>query len=51
MVSTLVLLSLAVSTPQRADGHLPFIEDDFTRARAEARARQVPVFVDVWAPW
>ena len=30
---------------------LPIIQDDYPRARAEARARQVPLFVDVWAPW
>lgn len=30
---------------------LPFIEDDAARAFAEARQRQVPVFVEVWAPW
>jgi hypothetical protein len=27
------------------------IEDDYPRALAEARARQVPIVVDVWAPW
>lgn len=28
-----------------------FIEDDYGRALAEARARGVPLFVDAWAPW
>ena len=28
-----------------------FIEDDYDRARADARARGVPLVVDVWAPW
>jgi thioredoxin-like negative regulator of GroEL len=28
-----------------------FIEDDYARARSEARARGVPLFVDTWAPW
>ncbi|HET7250168.1 MAG TPA: hypothetical protein VFI79_10005 [Gemmatimonadales bacterium] len=32
-------------------GPLPFISDDVARARAEAKARHVPMFVDVWAPW
>jgi hypothetical protein len=27
------------------------IEDDYDRARAAARARGVPLVVDVWAPW
>lgn len=30
---------------------LPFIEDDYERARAEAERRGVPLFVDVWASW
>ncbi len=30
---------------------LPFIEDDYPRALAEARRRKVPLFVDAWAPW
>lgn len=30
---------------------LPFIEDDYARALAEARARDVPLVVEAWAPW
>jgi hypothetical protein len=30
---------------------LPFIHDDYSRALAQARARQVPIFVESWAPW
>jgi thioredoxin-like negative regulator of GroEL len=30
---------------------LPFIEDDYSRALAEAKTKGVPLFVDVWAPW
>jgi hypothetical protein len=51
MLSTLVLFSLTASTLQATAEPLPFISDDFTRAQSEARARHVPVFVDVWAPW
>jgi hypothetical protein len=32
-------------------GPLPFIEDDAPRAFALARARNLPLFVDAWAPW
>jgi thiol-disulfide isomerase/thioredoxin len=28
-----------------------FLEDDYARARAEARAKGLPLFVDAWAPW
>ncbi len=27
------------------------IEDDWARALAAAKARRVPIVVDVWAPW
>jgi hypothetical protein len=30
---------------------LPFIQDDYPRALAEARARKVPLFIEAWAPW
>ncbi len=30
---------------------LPFIEDDFPKALAEARAKNVPIFIEAWAPW
>jgi hypothetical protein len=30
---------------------LPWSEDDYMRAVAEAKARQLPLFVESWAPW
>jgi hypothetical protein len=30
---------------------LPFIEDDYPAALAQARERGLPVFVEAWAPW
>ncbi len=30
---------------------VPFMDDSYTRAVAEARARNVPIFVEAWAPW
>jgi hypothetical protein len=30
---------------------LPFIDDDYTRALAEARSRDLPLFIEAWAPW
>ena len=35
----------------RTSAQLPFIADDYDRARAEATARHLPLFVEVWAPW
>ena len=30
---------------------LPFIQNDYDRAVAEAKARGVPLFIEAWAPW
>ena len=30
---------------------LQFIEDDAPQALAEAKRRNVPIFVEAWAPW
>jgi len=30
---------------------VPFVEDDYARALQQARARQVPIFLEAWAPW
>ena len=30
---------------------LPIINDNYALARREAIRRDVPLFVDVWAPW
>jgi hypothetical protein len=30
---------------------LPFINDNYPRALAEAKQRRLPIFVEVWAPW
>jgi hypothetical protein len=39
------------ASPLMAATSLPFIEDDYPRAVAEARSRQLPLFVESWAPW
>ena len=30
---------------------VPFIQDDYAKALAQARARKVPLFIEAWAPW
>jgi hypothetical protein len=30
---------------------VPFIEDDYKRALAEAKAKKRPLFIEAWAPW
>ena len=44
---SIALLVLAASSARA----LEFIEDDYTKAVAEARAKNVPIFVEAWAPW
>lgn len=36
---------------KKPEPRLPFVEGDYARALADARARNVPLVVDVWAPW
>ena len=45
----LALLLAACALGARAE--LPFIEDDYAKAAARAKAKNVPIFVETWAPW
>jgi hypothetical protein len=49
--ASLLLAVLAASAPLTAAPTLPFIEDDYPKALAEARARKLPLFIEAWAPW
>ena len=52
MKRTLALAVLVLSAmPVLAKDVLPFIEDDFAKAVAQARTKKAPIFVDAWAPW
>jgi len=31
--------------------NLPFINDDYPKALAAAKRGNLPIFVEVWAPW
>ena len=44
-------LALAALPGLAAAGPKGGLEDDYPAALAAARARGVPVVVDVWAPW
>jgi hypothetical protein len=39
------------AVPAGATMALPFIENDFPQALARAREANLPLFVEVWAPW
>jgi len=48
----LILLVLALAAlPAAAKEVLPFIDNDYSKALAEAKRKNVPLFVDAWAPW
>lgn len=52
MKRLLVAVLLVASTaPAFAKEFLPFIENDFTKAVAQGKAKNKPIFVDTWAPW
>lgn len=46
-----LLLALAPAPAAAPKTILPFIEDDYGRALAEARAKKLPLFIEAWAPW
>ena len=53
-VGALIVASLAHAAAARATPTslaLPFIDDDYPRAVALAKQRQIPIFVESWAPW
>jgi hypothetical protein len=43
--------ALSASPAPAARPALPFIDDDYPKALAEARAKKLPIFVEAWAPW
>jgi len=47
----LFLILLLSAVPALAKEVLPFIDNDYSKALAEAKRKNVPVFVDAWAPW
>ena len=51
--ATLALIGGLVFTstvPAASREFLPWVED-FPKAVAQARAKNVPIFVEAWAPW
>lgn len=48
MLATAALL-LALAPAHKTA--LPFIEDDYGKAIAEAKERNLPLFIEAWAPW
>jgi hypothetical protein len=47
----LLLALLLLTPPLFANEVLPFIDNDYSKALARAKTKNVPLFVDAWAPW
>jgi hypothetical protein len=48
-----LLLSLLIiaAFASRAVAELPFVQDNYKQALAQAKQRKQPIFVECWAPW
>ena len=46
-----IATALPATAPAAPKPVLPWIEDDWSKAVATAKARKVPIFVESWAPW
>lgn len=42
---------LVVAALSMSAANLPFINNDYSKAVATAKQRNLPIFVEVWAPW
>jgi hypothetical protein len=47
-LAALLALSPALALARET---VPFIDDDYTKALAQAKMKNVPIFVEAWAPW
>ncbi len=50
-MSVLATAALLLALAPALKSGLPFIEDNYPTALAEARARKLPLFIEAWAPW
>ena len=46
-----LLLAVTLLLASTLSAELPFIEDDYKTALARAKSKNVPLFVEAWAPW
>jgi len=50
-IAALVLVVATAAPLLAAPAAVPFIENNYPKALAEARSRHVPIFVESWAGW
>ena len=51
LVALVAACAPSENSPPPASPALPFIADDYAAALADARARNLPIFIESWAPW
>ena len=51
MRKLLLVVALLTASAARAKEVLPFIQNDYPKALADAKAKNLPIFVEAWAPW
>jgi tetratricopeptide (TPR) repeat protein len=44
-------LAAATPAPKATASVLPWIDDDYPSALAKAKAKRIPIFAELWAPW
>jgi hypothetical protein len=49
LIFALAITALAATATAKET--VPFLENDYTAALSKARAKNVPIFVEAWAPW
>ncbi len=47
----LLPLALLAFAALNVHAGLPFLENDFPQALSLAQAKNVPIFIEAWAPW
>jgi hypothetical protein len=51
MRKALLASLLLIASVAQAKEVLPWVENDYRTALARAKAHDMPVFVEAWAPW
>lgn len=51
MRKILALTVLCLAPSLAAASVLPFVQDNYGVALSQAKQRNVPIFVEAWAPW
>ena len=50
-MNRLLVAAMLSAVTLGAYAKLPFIDDDYAAAFAKAKSRNVPIFIETWAPW